>query len=132
MSLENRVDELRRQLHYHSHRYYVLDDPEISDAEYDRLIKELQSLEAQHPHLVTPDSPTQRVGALPADSFPTVTHIPRMLSLENAMDEIELRDFDRRVKDYIKKDSGRISVYRNLFIFIMNLKCCLPQMAVLG
>ena len=86
-----RIDELRDLLNHHSYRYYVLDDPEVSDAEYDRLLRELEELEAQHPGLVTPDSPTQRVGAAPAGQFESVTHAVPMLSLNNAMNEDEIR-----------------------------------------
>ena len=92
-----RVQALRQQIDYHNYRYYVLDDPEIPDAEYDRLLRELQSLEQQYPELVTPDSPTQRVGARPLDSFREVAHRIPMLSLENAFSTEELDDFDRRV-----------------------------------
>ena len=79
-----RVEELREQINYHNYRYYVLDSPEVSDAEYDRLMRELEALEAEHPELVSPDSPTQRVGAAPAEEFATVPHDPPMLSLNNA------------------------------------------------
>ena len=98
MNNKYRIESLREQLHYHNYRYYVLDEPEISDAEYDRLMHELQELERQHPELVTADSPTQRVGAPPLEAFETVTHTIPMLSLDNAMDEGELREFDDRVK----------------------------------
>ncbi len=93
-----RVDELRKQLDYHNYRYYVLADPEISDAEYDRLLRELQELEAQFPELITPDSPTQRVGAAPLEEFNSVTHTIPMVSLDNAFGYDELREFDGRVK----------------------------------
>jgi DNA ligase (NAD+) len=84
VSPEERAAELRRELEHHNHRYYVLDDPEISDAEYDALLNELRDLEAEHPELRTPDSPTQRVGAEPLDKFPEVRHLQPMLSLANA------------------------------------------------
>lgn len=90
--------ELRRQLHYHNYRYYVLDDPEIPDAEYDRLLRELQQLEALYPELISDDSPTQRVGAAPVAGFAEVAHAVPMLSLQNAMDESEMRAFDERVR----------------------------------
>ena len=90
--------ELRRLLNYHNYRYYVLDSPEISDEEYDRLFRELQDLEAAYPDLVTPDSPTQRVGAAPLEAFATHTHREPMLSLSNAFSEDELRAFDTRIK----------------------------------
>jgi DNA ligase (NAD+) len=85
-----RVEELRRQLDYHGHRYYVLDDPEISDAQYDELLDELRAIEAEHPELLTPDSPTQRVGGQPLDKFEEVPHLRPMLSLANARNEEEL------------------------------------------
>ena len=94
-----RVAELRRRLTYHEHRYYVLDDPEISDAEFDALLQELKRLEAEHPDLVTPDSPSQRVGGAPRDGVEKGAHSSAMLSLENAFDDAELRDFDRRARE---------------------------------
>ncbi len=93
---KQRVEQLRRAIEHHNYRYYVLDDPEVSDSEYDRLLRELQQLEHDHPELLTPDSPTQRVGAEPLESFATLAHRVPMLSLENAFGEDELRDFDRR------------------------------------
>jgi DNA ligase (NAD+) len=93
-----RVDELRRLLEHHNRLYYVLDAPTISDAEYDELFRELQRLEALFPGLVSPDSPTQRVGGAALDKFSSVTHRLPMLSLENATNADEIRDFDLRVK----------------------------------
>ena len=87
----DRVAELRRLIEYHNHRYYVLDDPEISDPEYDALLDELRELESRHPELRTPDSPTQRVGAQPLEKFEPVRHLQPMLSLGNARNEEELR-----------------------------------------
>lgn len=101
-----RVEDLRRLIDYHDYRYYVLDDPEIPDAEYDRLWWELQALEAAHPELITPDSPTQRVGGRPLETFATVEHREPMLSLKNAMDEGEMRAFDQSVR----KELGLASV----------------------
>ncbi len=98
-SIADRLESLRSEIRYHNHRYHVLDDPEVPDAEYDRLMRELVKLEGEHPELVTPDSPTQRVGDAPISEFGTVTHELPMLSLENAFSEEELRDFDRRVID---------------------------------
>ncbi len=95
--LEQQLNSLREELRYHSHCYYVLDDPQITDQEYDRLYRELQSLEQQHPELVTSDSPTQRVGAEPASHFDTVEHRLPMLSLDNAFDESEMLAFNRRL-----------------------------------
>jgi DNA ligase (NAD+) len=97
----SRVNELREQLNYHNYRYYVLDDPVVSDAEFDRLMAELTRLEEAY-GLATPDSPTQRVGAQPLDKFETVSHRQPMLSLENAFSEAEARDFDDRVKRFLK------------------------------
>jgi DNA ligase (NAD+) len=79
--LTRRVEALREQIRYHNYRYYVLDEPAISDAEYDALMRELRALEAAHPELVTPDSPTQRVGAPPGEQFAKVQHVVPMLSL---------------------------------------------------
>ncbi len=92
------IEQLRRTLRHHEHLYYVLDQPEISDAEYDALMNRLKELEAQHPELCTPDSPTQRVGGKPREGFVTVAHSSPMLSLDNALNEGDLRDFDRRVR----------------------------------
>ncbi len=96
-----RAEKLREQINYHNYRYYVLDSPEISDAEYDRLLRELQDLETRYPGLVTPDSPTQRVGVPPLEAFRTVRHRLPMLSLNNAFDAEELRAFDERVKRHL-------------------------------
>ena len=93
------IKELRRQINYHNYRYYVLADPEIPDAEYDRLFKELQALEQTHPDLITPDSPTQRVGASPRAEFAQVTHALPMLSLSNAFSDQEIVEFDRRMRE---------------------------------
>ncbi|VAW76516.1 DNA ligase (NAD(+)) [hydrothermal vent metagenome] len=102
MKPELRIEALREQLRYHNHRYYVLDDPEIPDAGYDRLLRELQVLEAEHPQLITPDSPTQRVGAQPLDGFGEVRHEVPMLSLDNSFNDEELGEFDRRVRDRLE------------------------------
>ena len=98
-SLHARAEALRRALTHHDYRYYVLDDPEIPDSEYDRLLRELEEIEAAHPELITPDSPTQRVGAAPLERFAEVEHRSPMLSLANAFAEAELRDFDRRMRE---------------------------------
>ena len=100
-----RVAELRRRITHHEHRYYVLDEPEISDAEFDALLRELQRLEAEHPALVTPDSPSQRVGGAPRESVEKAAHSSTMLSLENAFDDAELRDFDRRAREALSVDA---------------------------
>jgi DNA ligase (NAD+) len=98
--VQERVDALRELLHHHAHRYYVLDEPEIPDAEYDKLFRELQELEAQHPELLTPDSPTQRVGAKPLEGFTKVRHKVPMLSIrtETDIEASGARSFDARVR----------------------------------
>jgi DNA ligase (NAD+) len=95
------IEQLREELRRHEHLYYVLDSPEITDAEYDKLMRELQKLEAADPSLITPDSPTQRVGGAPRDGFTKLPHSSPMLSLDNALNEAELRDFDRRVRELL-------------------------------
>ena len=97
-SLQAKIEELRQQLNTANYNYYILDNPTISDAEYDRRLRELQQLEAAHPELITPDSPTQRVGASPLTEFATVTHRIPLLSLDNAMDETEVLEFINRVR----------------------------------
>jgi len=99
MELRQRIEELRRVIEHHNYCYYVLDAPEITDAEYDALMRELQSLEEAHPELITPDSPTQRVGGELLAAFATVEHPVPLLSLANAFTEEELLHFDRRVRD---------------------------------
>src|SRR3954452_22535886 len=95
------IGQLREQLRHHEHLYYVLDSPEIADSEYDAMMRRLQTLEAQHPDLVSADSPTRRVGGKPREGFVKVTHSSPLLSLDNALNEPELREFDRRVKDLL-------------------------------
>jgi DNA ligase (NAD+) len=95
---KKRIEALRTEINEHNYRYYVLDAPVISDAQYDKLLRELQELESQHPELVTPDSPTQRVGAAPAREFGEVRHKLPMTSMDNALDEDEARAFDERVR----------------------------------
>jgi DNA ligase (NAD+) len=96
------IEDLREQLHHHEHSYYVLDQPEISDAEYDRLMRRLQELETERPDLVTPDSPTQRVGGKAREGFVKVRHSSPLLSLDNALNEDEMRAFDQRVRELLK------------------------------
>jgi DNA ligase (NAD+) len=93
-----KVEDLRNALHRHNFRYYVLDDPEISDAEYDRMMQELKRLEEEYPQLASPDSPTARVGAPPLEKFETIAHTIPMLSLDNGFDDEDILEFDRRVK----------------------------------
>ncbi len=99
-----RVEKLREIINQHNYQYYVLNDPAVPDAEYDRLMQELISLEKENPELVTKDSPTQRVGAIPLDSFTEVKHAMPMLSLNNAFDEEEMAVFDRRVRETLEQD----------------------------
>ncbi len=98
------MEVLRGQIRFHNYRYHVLDDPEIPDIEYDRLVRELQALEAKHPELITSDSPTQRVGAEPIGAFGTVQHHLPMLSLDNVFSEDELRQFHKRITDRLQID----------------------------
>src|SRR5208337_2119867 len=97
-SVAKRAEELRQQINHHSHLYYVEARPEISDVEFDRLLDELKKIEAQHPELCTPDSPTQRVGGAPIAGFKTVTHRVAMMSIDKATTAGELREFDKRVR----------------------------------
>ena len=93
-----RAEELRAAVRHHMYRYHVLDDPEVSDAEYDALIRELEGLEAEHPELVTADSPTQRVGAPASDAFAPVEHRQRLFSLDNADSEEQFEAWEARVE----------------------------------
>ncbi len=98
---EQRARELRKEIAYHDHRYYALDDPEISDAQYDRLLRELKELEELFPQLASDDSPTRRVGGKAAERFEKVTHRLPMLSLANAFNEEEISEFDERVRKHL-------------------------------
>jgi DNA ligase (NAD+) len=102
--VQKEIEELREEIRYHEHRYYVLDEPEISDVKFDELVHRLQKMEADHPELVTPDSPTQRVGGQPAGEFAKVRHSAPMLSLDNTYSVDDLRDFDRRVRELSGRD----------------------------
>ena len=99
MDIKHEIEKLREQIRHHEHLYYVLDKPEISDAEYDKLYRKLDDLEKANPELITPDSPTQRVGGAPLKSFKTITHKVPLLSLANAFTSEELDDFDKRVRE---------------------------------
>ena len=112
-AISKRIDDLREKLRHHEHLYYVQDAPEISDAEYDSLMRELQKLEQAHPDLVTPDSPTQRVGGKPREGFVKVPHSSPMLSLDNALGEDELRAFDQRVRNLLSNEE---------FVYVAELK----------
>lgn len=104
------VDALRKQIEFHNHRYYVLDDPLISDAEWDALLRELRELEAQHPELISLDSPTQRVGGAVSDEFASVRHRLPMLSLDNAFSDDEVVAFDRRVRERLELENDAPAV----------------------
>jgi DNA ligase (NAD+) len=103
-NIEQKIEKLRDEIRRHEYLYYVLDAPELPDADFDRLMQELKKLEAAHPELVTPDSPTQRVGGKPKEGFAKVVHSRPMLSLDNAYNEQELRDWDRRVHELAGSD----------------------------
>ena len=109
-ALRERVARLRREIEDHNHRYYVLDEPSISDAAYDRLFRELQELEAAHPALITTDSPTQRVGAAPLTEFAPAPHRQPMLSLNNAFAAEEVEAFDRRVREALAQEDVEYAV----------------------
>lgn len=109
-----RAKDLREQIEHHSYLYHTLDEPQITDAQYDALMRELEALEAGHPELVTPSSPTQRVGSAPLGAFGTVAHQVPMLSLGNAFEEAEIVEFDRRVRDRLGVESLRYTVETKL------------------
>jgi len=103
--MTQRINKLRHQIQQHNYYYYVLDAPQISDVEYDKLFRELEQLETENPELITPDSPTQRVGAAPMREFAEVTHTIPMLSLANAFDTHEMEEFDRRIRERLQLDN---------------------------
>ena len=104
--VEKKIEALREKIRHHEYLYYVQDQPEIGDSEFDKLMRQLKDLEAEHPELLTADSPTQRVGGKPREGFVKVRHSSPMLSLDNTYNEDELRDWERRVHDL----SGRSAV----------------------
>lgn len=108
--IQSKLESLREQIRHHNYRYHVLDDPEVPDAEYDRLMRQLQILEKEHPELVTDDSPTQRVGDTPVSAFGTVQHQVPMLSLDNAFEPDELREFHRRVTERLELEDDANSL----------------------
>jgi len=116
MSVEEEIQKLRAEINRHNYLYHALDAPEISDEEFDRLMRRLVELEEKYPHLITPDSPTQRVGAPPLESFETVTHRVPMLSLSNVFDEAELRAFDQRIKRMLGRGDEQIEYVAELKI----------------
>src|SRR5260370_13403822 len=99
------IEKVREEINHHNYLYYVLDAPELTDAEYDALMRRLETLEAEHPELLTPDSPTQRVGAKPSEKFAIVVHRRMMMSLANAIDAEEMREFDRRIKRLLHNEA---------------------------
>lgn len=105
-ALQQQLDQLKETINQYNYQYYVLDEPQVPDSEYDRLLRHLQQLESDNPGLITADSPSQRVGASPLSEFTQVEHEVAMLSLDNAFDEQELRDFDRRVHDRLDEDDS--------------------------
>ncbi|POF55792.1 DNA ligase (NAD(+)) LigA, partial [Vibrio vulnificus] len=114
-SKQQYLEELKQQLHYHAVRYYVEDNPEIPDAEYDRMMRELMAIEAEHPEWISVDSPSQRVGGVALDSFRQVTHEIPMLSLDNAFSDEELESFLKRAQD--RMPSAHIDAF-----------CCEPKL----
>ena len=104
-SVSQKIEALREKLRRHEHLYYVLDSPEITDAEYDAMMRELKELEEAHPEFAAADSPTLRVGGKPREGFVKVAHSEPMLSLDNALDEAEMRDFDRRVRSLLRDEA---------------------------
>ena len=116
MDPATRIEELRQQIRHHEERYYIESAPEISDAEFDALLRELQNLERDHPDLVTLDSPTQRVGGRPAENFASVRHAEPMLSLDNAYNEDELRAFDERLRRGLENFEGPVPYVAELKI----------------
>ena len=125
-----RAETLRRQIAQHDYRYYVLDEPSIPDAEYDRLVRELERLEAEHPELITPDSPTQRVGIEPTSAFKTVQHQVPMLSLENVFSEEGLRDFHRRVTEKLELEDGAAQPGRPVSCTCSRPEAALPRIRI--
>ena len=104
-TIKEKIKQLRDTIRYHDQKYYVENNPEITDYEYDQLLKELQHLEKLHPELITPDSPTQRVSGEPLTQFPTIEHRVPMLSIDNTYSDDELREFDQRIKRMAEIDA---------------------------
>lgn len=120
--IKKRVKKVREEINYHNYRYYVLNDPVISDSEYDRLMKELKSIEEKHPELVTSTSPTQRIGEELTGGFNTVTHSVPMLSLENTYSEEELKEFDKRISKTLDKEKYEYAVELKFDGFAVSLQ----------
>ena len=106
------IENLRDEIRYHNYRYYILDQPTITDSEYDSLIRRLMELEAEYPEFYSPDSPTQRVGGAPMEGFGTVVHSSPMLSLANAFNSQELIDFDRRVRSIVGDEVEYVAEFK--------------------
>lgn len=115
------IAELRKMINYHSHRYYVLDDPELTDSEFDKLLRQLIAIETAYPSLITPDSPSQRVGGAPAEGFERVAHLTPMLSLGNTFSGAELKAFDARVRSGLESDNVEYVVELKIDGLAMNL-----------
>lgn len=111
MSISEQIESLRQEINLHNYRYYVLDEPQVPDAEYDRLFQALKKLESDNPELITSDSPTQRVGAKPLSAFGQVAHELPMLSLDNAFNAEDMQEFDRRIIDRLKKNDTTVIEY---------------------
>lgn len=135
-NVQKELEKLREELNYHGHRYYVLDDPEIPDAEYDRLFRRLQEIENSNPELVSLDSPTRRVGAAPLKQFASVAHEVPMLSLDNAFSEEDLRAFDKRIKERLKTEEIMIYAcepkYDGIAVSLMYMGGVLERAATRG
>lgn len=111
LAIRKNLESLRDQIRHHNYRYHVLDDPEIPDAEYDRLMRQLSQLEQEYPELITPDSPSQRVGDAPVSEFGSVEHRVPMLSLDNVFSADELCDFHRRVTSRLELEIDALLQY---------------------
>lgn len=120
--IRQEIEKLREIIHYHDYRYYVLNSPEISDAEYDALMRKLEELESKYPEFVTPDSPTQRVAGKPQEAFPPFVHSRPLLSLNNAFSEEEMREFDRRVKRWLGENEVEYVVELKIDGLAVNLR----------
>lgn len=120
--IRQEIEKLREIIHYHDYRYYVLNSPEISDAEYDALMRKLEELESKYPEFVTPDSPTQRVAGKPQEAFPSFVHSRPLLSLNNAFSDEEIREFDQRVKRWLGEDKVEYVVELKIDGLAVNLR----------
>ena len=128
--MPQRAAALRDEINGHDYRYYVLNEPAVPDAEYDRLMKELREIEAAHPDLVTPDSPTQRVAGTAAAEFAEARHAIPMLSLENGFTEEDLVDFDRKVRERLGRgigSEGPSSIRRPRSSMASPSRCCIAM-----